>query len=152
PPFRTLTTAMTLWQVVHEDVTPPSRLRHHLHRDLETICLTCLNKDPRRRYGTAQLLADDLHAYLAGLPIKASPAGPRQRFLGWLRSHPAAALLGGVGGLALLGGLVGLWFQNPVAVAGLAALSLCLGAWWYSARLEKALFEVRQQNLFAQRS
>jgi serine/threonine protein kinase len=152
PPFQTHTASMTLWKVVHEEAARPSKLRPHLPRDLETICLTCLDKDPRRRYASARLLADDLHAYLAGLPIQASPAGAWRRLLGWLRAHPAVALLGGVGGLAILGGLVGLWFQSPWAVAGLTALSLCLGAWWYNARLERALFEVGQQNVFAQRS
>jgi serine/threonine-protein kinase len=152
PPFQTHTASMTLWKVVHEQVARPSKLRPHLPRDLETICLTCLDKDPRRRYPSAGMLADDLNAYLAGLPIQASPAGPWQRLLGWLRAHPAVSLLGGVGGLAVLGALVGLWFHSPLAVAGLATLSLCLGAWWYNARLERALYEVGQQNLFAQRS
>jgi putative methionine-R-sulfoxide reductase with GAF domain len=152
PPFRGHSTTATLWQVVNEEPLAPSRLRPHLPPDLETICLTCLEKDPRRRYADAGKLAEDLHAYLAGLPIQARAAGPGRRLLGWLRSHPAAALFGGVGGLALVGLAVGLWFHSPLAVGGLAVASLCLGAWWYSVRLERALVDVRRQNLFSQRS
>ena len=150
PPFRAFSTTLTLWQVVHEDPVPPGRLRPHLPPDLETICLTCLHKDPRRRYANAQKLADDLHAYLAGLPIAARPAGPGERLMGWFRIHPAAALLAGVGGMGLLGVVVGLWLQSALAVGALAVVSLCLGAWWYSVRLERALNEVRQQNLLYQ--
>jgi signal transduction protein with GAF and PtsI domain len=61
-------------------------------------------------------------------------------------------LFGSVGGVALLGSLVGLWLQSGLAVGALAVFSLCMGAWWYSVRLERALDEVRQQSLFSQRT
>jgi hypothetical protein len=151
PPFRGHTTTVTLWQVVNEEPVPPGRLRPHVPPDLETICLTCLRKDPRRRYASGEKLAEDLHAYLAGLPTQVRPAGPGERVRVWLRTHPAAALFGGVGGLALIGVFVGLWLESALAVGALAVASLCLGAWWYSTRLERALADVRQQNLFSQR-
>jgi eukaryotic-like serine/threonine-protein kinase len=152
PPFEGQSATMTLWLVVNEDPVPPSRLRPHLPPDLETICLTCLNKDPRGRYTSARKLAEDLQMYLAGASIQARPATRGQRVRRWLRAHPATALFVGIGGLALIGVLVGLWLQSALAVGALAIVSLCVGAWWYSARLERALAEVRQQNVFSQRS
>ncbi|MBI3408556.1 MAG: protein kinase [Planctomycetes bacterium] len=152
PPFRGRTSAAILWEVIHEAPVQPSRLRAHVPRDLETICLTCLAKDPHARYASAEKLAEDLHAYLAGLPIQARPASRGKRLLRWLRSHPATALFAGVGLMALAGLFFGLWFRNPIAFGGLAVANLCIGAWWYSARLKRALGEVRQQNLFSQRS
>lgn len=151
PPFCGQSATAVLWSVVHEDPPAPSQIRPHLPVELEAICLTCLHKDPRRRYASAQKLADDLHAFLAGLPTQARPAGIGRRLLGWLRAYPAAALFGGVGGIATAGMLLGAWFSSPLAVAALAVASLCLGAWWYSARLERALADARQQNVLSQR-
>src|SRR5262249_33169162 len=81
PPFRGRTSAAILWEVIHEEPTPPSRLRAHVPRDLETICLTSLAKDPRARYASAEKLAEDLQAYLAGLPIQVRPAGRSKRVI-----------------------------------------------------------------------
>jgi tetratricopeptide (TPR) repeat protein len=72
---------------------PPSRLRPGLPRDLEVICLKCLEKEPGRRYATAADLAADLHRYLTDQPISARPAGPAERVWRWGRRHPAAAAL-----------------------------------------------------------
>ena len=150
PPFRGFSSTMTLWQVVNEDPVPPRRLRPHIPADLETICLTCLQKEAWKRYATAAKLAEDLRAYQDGLPIQARPARLGERLLGWCRTHPSLSVIGGIGGVALVGVIVGLWFQSALAVGALAVVSLCLGAWWYSARLERALHQVRQQNLFYQ--
>ncbi len=152
PPFEGQSATMTLWLVVNEDPVSPSKLRPHLPPDLETICLTCLNKDPRGRYTSARKLAEDLQMYLAGASIQARPATTGQRVRRWLRAHPATTLFVGIGGLALIGVLVGLWLESALAVGALAIVSLCVGAWWYSARLERALADVRQQNVFSQRS
>ncbi len=152
PPFHGVTTAATLEQLLNEEPLPPGRLRSHLPPDLETICLTCLQKEPGLRYAGADKLAADLERYLAGLSIQARPAGRRQRWRRWMQAHPATVLFSGVGGLALVGAAVGLWLQSPLAIGALAVVSLCLGAWWYSARLERALLDVRRQNLFSLRS
>ena len=150
PPFRGFSNTLTLWQVVHEDAVPPRRTHNHIPADLETICLTCLQKEPRRRYASAGKLADDLAAFLAGNPIQARPARLDERLLAWCRRHPRASVVGGVGSVALVGAAVGLWLKSPLAVGAVAVISLCLGAWWYSARLERALGQVRRQNLMYQ--
>ena len=93
PPFKGASAMETLLQVVHEEPLPPSRLRPGIASDLETICLKCLAKDPARRYGSAEALAEDLRRYLAGSPIAARRVGPVERSWKWARRHPAAASL-----------------------------------------------------------
>ena len=105
PPFRAETAAETLQQVISQEPVPPSRLNAQVPRDLETICLKCLHKEPARRYGTAAELADDLRRFLRGEPILARRAGPAERVLKWTRRHRSlAASL--VSGILLLNGLV----------------------------------------------
>jgi hypothetical protein len=74
-PFEEASTVALLLQVTTRDPTPPRKLRPKIPRDLETICLKCLEKDPARRYATAQDLAEDLRRFLDGEPIKNRPAG-----------------------------------------------------------------------------
>jgi len=76
-------------------------------RDLETICLKCLQKEPARRYTTSRQLADELTRYLKGEPIQARPAGPLERALKWMKRRPAATALLGVTGLAIATLVVG---------------------------------------------
>jgi tRNA A-37 threonylcarbamoyl transferase component Bud32 len=102
PPFKTPSTMETLHQVIYEDVVPPSKLRVRLARDLETICLKCLHKEPQKRYGTAQELADDLRRYLDNRPIRARRTSLLERGTKWVRRRPAAATLAGLATLALL--------------------------------------------------
>src|SRR5947209_4147706 len=105
PPFQSDTVAQTLQQVLAGEPVPPRLLNPRIDRDLETVCLKCLQKDPRRRYGTAEELADDLGRYLRREPIRARPAGRVERAWRWCRRNPRTAALGAVTGLALLAAL-----------------------------------------------
>jgi WD40 repeat protein/predicted Ser/Thr protein kinase len=93
PPFRAETPLDTLVQVVHDDPVAPGRLQPKVPRDLENICLKCLNKEPARRYPSALALAEDLNRYLAGLPVSARPVGMVSRAARWARRRPGTAAL-----------------------------------------------------------
>ena len=108
PPFKGPSTIETLSQVAFQEPVPPSRLQPRVPRDLETICLKCLAKEPARRYDTADELADDLERFLAGTPIRARRTPAWERAAKWARRRPAAAALVAVGlflaiGLAVAG-------------------------------------------------
>jgi tetratricopeptide (TPR) repeat protein/tRNA A-37 threonylcarbamoyl transferase component Bud32 len=107
PPFRAASMMDTLDQVRHEEPVPPSRLQPRVPRDLETICLKCLQKEPRKRYASAQALADDLERFLQDKPILARPTGGIERLVKWARRRPAVAALILVSGMALLSMIVG---------------------------------------------
>jgi WD40 repeat protein len=119
PPFRGESALATLSLVADADPVPPRLLNPKAEPDLETICLKCLEKEPARRYPTAQALADDLRRFLGGEPITARRVGVAGRAVKWCRRKPAAAALLAVSAAALLalvaGGLVfGVW-QGRVA-------------------------------------
>ena len=92
PPFQGPTPVDTLMQVMADEPVPPSRLQPKVPRDLETVCLKCLQKEPHRRYATAEAMAEDLRHFQAGEPIMARPAGSLERAVKWVRRRPAAAL------------------------------------------------------------
>lgn len=120
PPFQGPTPADTLLQVLSEEPVAPSRLQRTVPRDLETIALKCLHKEPARRYASAQELADDLHRFQVGEPIVARPVGLVERALKWTRRHPTVALLlTAVVLLTVLAGTLVTW-QWQQAVAALA--------------------------------
>ena len=92
PPFRAATPMDTIFQVMSDDPVSPSRLQSRTPRDLETICLKCLRKEPGKRYASAAELAEDLRRFQAGEPIAARPLGKIERCWRWCRRHPAEAL------------------------------------------------------------
>jgi WD40 repeat protein/serine/threonine protein kinase len=93
PPFRAETALDTIRLVTDNEPVPPSRLRPKLPRDLETVCLKCLEKPPARRYASAAALADDLQRFLDNKPILARPTPAWERLAKWARRHPAVAAL-----------------------------------------------------------
>jgi tetratricopeptide (TPR) repeat protein len=104
PPFRAETPMETVLQVGGQEPVPPRRLLPKVPRDLEVICLTCLQKEPGKRYGSALALAEDLRRFRAGESIRARPVGRGERLWRWCRRNPAvAALLATVAGLLVLG-------------------------------------------------
>ncbi|MCC6418075.1 MAG: protein kinase [Gemmataceae bacterium] len=126
PPFLAASVIHLIRQVASDEPVPPSRLHPKLPRDLETICLKCLEKNPRKRYASAQDLADDLRRFLADEPIRARPVGRLQRAVKWVRRRPAVASL--------------------VGVSAAAALALLVGGLLYNVRLQAALHEAHDRG------
>jgi WD40 repeat protein len=93
PPFKAASVMDTLMQVLADEPAPPSRLNPGVPRDLETVCLKCLEKGPARRYANAAELAEDLRHFQAGEPIRARPVGVVERAWKWARRRPALAAL-----------------------------------------------------------
>lgn len=91
PPFKAGTMLDTLVMVLENEPARPRQLRPQLSRKLEAIVLKALEKDPARRYASAEALAADLTAYLTGDPVQAQPFSPWRRFLHWTRREPALA-------------------------------------------------------------
>jgi WD40 repeat protein/tRNA A-37 threonylcarbamoyl transferase component Bud32 len=131
PPFKAATSLDTIFQVVSDDPLPPTQLQAKTPRDLETISLCCLRKDPKRRYGSAQALADDLGRWRKGEPIKARRVGWLERAGKWVKRRPTAAAL--------------------ITVIALALLSLGAGGVWHNGQLQASLEATRQRELTARR-
>ncbi len=93
PPFKPPTVMQTLEQVWTQEPVPPRQLQRGIPQDLNTICLKCLEKDPRQRYASAEALADDLQRFLDVEPIRARPAGVLGRLARWTVRRPAVAAL-----------------------------------------------------------
>jgi tetratricopeptide (TPR) repeat protein len=104
PPFNAATVLETVAQVIADDPVPPRQLQPRTPRDLETICLKCLRKDPRQRYGSAAELTEDLRRFLHGEPIEARPVGHLERLCRWCLRNPKVAALLAALALVVLGG------------------------------------------------
>jgi len=102
PPFHAETVAQTLRLVIEQQPVPPRLLNPGAPRDLETICLRCLEKVPRLRYASAQELADELGRFLQGEPIRARPIGVVTKLGRWMRRKPALASSLGIAALLFL--------------------------------------------------
>jgi WD40 repeat protein len=121
PPFKAETPLDTLIQVRTQEPARPSALNPKVDRDLETICLKCLAKEPAQRYGSAEALADDLERWLNGEPIRARPATLRELAVKWVKRRPALAALSGAAVLLVA-----------------AVLALSLWGWGQATRAERA--------------
>jgi len=129
PVFRGSTDLDTLHRVLVDEPIPPRRLQPDLPRDLEAICLMCLEKQPGRRYETSAALASDLRRFLAGEATEARPLSAAGKLWKWSRRRPAAAAL--------------------VLVSTIAAMMIVGGSLWYSARLSTALVATESQRSIA---
>ncbi|MBL8797069.1 MAG: protein kinase [Planctomycetia bacterium] len=119
PPLRAETLMATLALVSSQEPVPPRQLNAHVPRDLETVCLKCLEKTPARRYASAALLADDLRRFRNGEPVQARPVGWCERAVKWARRRPtvAALLLVSVLAAVSLAGGVALHIRQEVLEA-----------------------------------
>ena len=116
PPFRSDNASATLYQIANEEPVPPRRLNPQVPRDLQTICLKCLQGEPHKRYSSAQELADDLRRFERGEPSRARPVGPLERAVRWARRRPGLA--------------------GALAAGALLALALVItGVWWHGQRV-----------------
>jgi WD40 repeat protein/serine/threonine protein kinase len=108
---------MVLQQILNDEPRPARRLNDSIPRDLETICLKCLRKEPHQRYPSAGALAEDLRRFLAGQPIQARPIRVWERSLKWARRRPAIAGLLTTVFLVTALGFAGVFWQWREAVA-----------------------------------
>ncbi len=116
PPFQAATPMDTVIQVLGDEPAPPRRLNASIPRDLETICLKCLEKQPARRYASASALAADLRRFLAGEPIVARPVTTAERAVKWVRRSPVVASLLALVAVVSALGLGGVLWQWRAAV------------------------------------
>jgi serine/threonine-protein kinase len=131
PPFQGPNMADTVLQVTRDEPVPPARLQPNTPRDLETICLKCLQKDPGNRYADCFQLAEDVRRYLAGEPILARPVGNVERLRRWCQRNPKLA--------------------GATATILLLLLVVSVGSTWaaFAIRAEKELAEQNEQKALA---
>ena len=103
PPFAGGTTLETVRQVLEKEPRRPSLFNANADRDLEVICLKCLDKEPSQRFGSAEALAEDLERWLRREPILSRPIGPLERTGKWMRRYPRRAGVLAAGVVALIG-------------------------------------------------
>ena len=126
PPFRGTSAFETVMQVLAMDPVPLRRLQPGVPRDLETVCMKCLEKEPKSRYASAKDLADDLERFLQGEPVLARPAGPVRRLAKWAKRRPVIASLS--------------------ALSILAVVVIIGGGAWYNAQLKRERDRVTQEQ------
>lgn len=113
PPFQANSAVELQRKVLSEEPVSPSRMNKKVLRDLDTICLKCLHKDPSRRYLSAQDLAADLRRFLNNEPIQSRPVGFTERTLKWIYRHPTAATLSlGFSTILVIGTCFGIWLDR----------------------------------------
>ncbi len=152
PPIQGTNFLQTILQVIEEEPVAPRTIQPKIPRDLNTICLTCLQKDPFRRYASAANLAADLRAFLAGEPIKARPPTRWERIHRWIRKQPTLAILAAFSLLGLVGVTTGLLWHNTLTVIAIALVGILAVSWWYQVQMQKNLLERKEQHLHAERN
>jgi eukaryotic-like serine/threonine-protein kinase len=130
PPFKANTLADTLRQVQMTEPVSPGRLQPQVPRDLATICLKCLNKEPKKRYESSLALAEDLGRFLSGEPIHARPTSLIERAIKWSIRRPALAAM--------------------IAVSVLSFVALGIGGWYSAWSLFNANQRIRAANELAE--
>jgi WD40 repeat protein len=130
PPFQAISSWDTLNQVIHAEPTPPRRLQPRVPRDLQTVCLKCLRKQPSERYPTAAGLAGDLRLFLEGKPVQARQLSSAEKVVRWARRNPAWASL----------------FLTLVVTA----VALPIGLLWHLTQLQQAFDEAQSARKRAQ--
>ena len=133
PPHQGSSAIDTMQKVRDDEVVAPRHLNQDCKRDLETICLKCLEKDPDRRYQSAGALATDLELYLQGKPIIARPIGRFEKVVKWTRRHPAQAFA---------------MCATSLAVVFMAMFTVSA---WYSDQLTQSLSNEREAKRLAQK-
>ena len=132
PPFQAATTAATIMQLLRKEPVSPKALNSDVDRDVETICIKCLDKDPDRRYQTANDLAADLDRYLSDQPILARPVSQAERTRKWIKRNPVVSAL--------------------IFACATALVTLIVGGAVYQGKLASALSNARSESERAQRS
>ena len=127
-PFASAGVVDTMDRIRHEEPLSPRRLQRSIPRDLETICLNCLHKEPGRRYASALALAEDLQRFANGEPIHARPTPGWERVWKWSRRHPTHAALAAVGLLLVATFAVGLAVHHHLETRRLADLRVEVAA------------------------
>jgi tRNA A-37 threonylcarbamoyl transferase component Bud32 len=138
PPFRAETPLDTVLQLLERDPPAPRNLNPDADRDLETVCLKCLDKEAGRRYDSAAELADDLERWLAGEPVTARAVNGAERLRRWCRRKPLVAGLAAALAVALIGGTALAWYLALDA------------AWWaseYKASSGRAVENLRRAEI-----
>jgi WD40 repeat protein len=147
PPFRGASILETLEQVKTAEAVPPSRLVPRLPRDIETISLKCLQKEPVKRYRSASALAEDLRRFQAGEPILARPIGGAERAWRWCRRNPLVSMLIASIAMALvLGTVVSAYFAIRATRGELLAVRKAAEALENASRADKATEKAREEK------
>jgi serine/threonine-protein kinase len=129
PPFHGDSVLETLEQVRSREPAPPRSSNPIVDRDLETICLKCLEKEPGRRYASAEAVADELERWLHGEPIQARRAAVWERVRKWIKRRPALAALAAVSAAALVALLCGaVWHDAQLRAAAAREHDLAVAA------------------------
>jgi WD40 repeat protein len=126
-----------LQQVANDEPPQPRNLNPRISRDLETICLKCLEKDPSSRYGACEQVGEELDRFLAGTPIQARPVGALGRTVRWCQRQPVVA---------------GLLTSTILALITGTIVSLALASWANQERIAANLARARSEEIFSRRA